>query len=99
LAQQDQPDGDQAAVVEQRREVAADQGDEAVVGVLAQLLGRQPGEGRLGIEARHGQQDPDHDLAQPQDGLVGHDGHPEGAPESSLVLVRACLAHRVGPLA
>jgi hypothetical protein len=37
----DQPDRDQAAVVEQRREVAADQGNEAVAGVLAPLLGRQ----------------------------------------------------------
>jgi hypothetical protein len=34
-------------MVQQRRQVAADQGDEAVAGVLAQLLGRQPGEGRL----------------------------------------------------
>jgi hypothetical protein len=38
--EQDQPDRDQAAMVQQRRRVAADQGDQAVAGVLAQLLGR-----------------------------------------------------------
>jgi hypothetical protein len=35
-------------MVHQGRQVAADQGDQAVAGVLAQFLGRQPGEGRLG---------------------------------------------------
>ena len=54
-------------MVDQGRQVAADQGDQAVAGVLAQFLGRQPGEGRLGVEARDGQQDPHRDLAQPQD--------------------------------
>jgi hypothetical protein len=65
-------------MVHQRRQVPANQGDEAVAGVLAQLLGRQPCEGCLRIEARDCQQDPDHDLAEAKDGLVGHDGHPKG---------------------
>jgi len=49
--------------------VPADQGDEAVTGVLAQLLGRQPGEGGLRIEAWDGQEHADDDLAQSKDGL------------------------------
>jgi hypothetical protein len=52
--EQDQLDRDQSAMVQQRRQVTADQSDEAVAGVLAQLLGRQPCEGRLRIEARDG---------------------------------------------
>ena len=47
-----QPDRDRAAMVQQRRQMAADQGDEAVAGVLAQLLGRQPGEGALRLRVR-----------------------------------------------
>jgi hypothetical protein len=42
--QHDQPDRDQAAMVQQRRQMPVDQGDEAVAGILTQLLGRQPGE-------------------------------------------------------
>jgi len=56
-------------MVQQTGEVAADQGDEAVTGVLAQLLGRQPGEGGLRIEAWDGQEHADDDLAQSKDGL------------------------------
>jgi hypothetical protein len=37
-------------MVQQRRQVPADQGDEAVAGVLAQLLGRQPREGGLRVK-------------------------------------------------
>jgi hypothetical protein len=36
--------GDQATMVQQRRQMPVDQGDEAVAGILTQLLGRQPGE-------------------------------------------------------
>jgi hypothetical protein len=52
-AEQDQPDRDRAAMVQQRRQVAVDQSDKAVAGILAQLLSRQPREGcwesKLGI--------------------------------------------------
>jgi len=41
-------------MVQQRGQVMADQGHKAVAGVLAQLLGRQSGEGRLRVEARDG---------------------------------------------
>jgi hypothetical protein len=51
---------------------------------------------RLRIKGRDRQQDPDHDLAESKDGLVGHDGHPEGAPEPGPVDVSACRVHAAG---
>jgi hypothetical protein len=41
-AEHDQPDRDQPAMVQRPRQLPADQRDEAVTGVLTQLLGRQP---------------------------------------------------------
>src|SRR5215211_5380432 len=52
-----------------------------------------------GVEAGDGQQDTHRDLAQPQDDLVGHDGHPQGPAEPGPVVLRSCLAHRRGPQA
>ena len=49
--------------------MTADEGDDAVPGVLVHLLGRESREGRLGIEARDGQQEPHHDLAEPRAAL------------------------------
>lgn len=83
-------------MVQERRQMPADQGDKAVAGVLTQLLGRQPSKGRLRIEARDSQQNPDHDLAEAKNGLVGHDRHPERPSEPGPVGVWACQVHRFG---
>jgi hypothetical protein len=97
--EQDQPDRDQPAMVQQGRQVAADQGDGAVAGVLAQLLGRQAGEGRLGVEAGNGQEHADDDLTRPEQRLIGHDGHAQGPAEPGPLDVRAAQAHLVAPAA
>jgi hypothetical protein len=48
----------------------------------------------LRVEARDRQEQADNDLAQAKDGLVGHDGHPEWAPEPRPLGVRP--GHRFG---
>ena len=58
--------------------MTADEDDEAVPGVLAQLLGRESREGRLGIEAGDGQQEPHHDLAEPRAALQAMTATPRG---------------------
>src|ERR671922_2184176 len=74
-------------MVDQGRKVTGDQRHEVVARVLPQLLGRQPREDRLRVNARDEQHDADDDLGQPQRRLVADDEQAERAPEARLLRV------------